>query len=217
MPTSLSEAVQTLLSGKALAWNKFGEIKGGKIHLSSAEARRLFHYLLSRDKAKVAEASEQLFDGLIAARENKSFDPATGNETAASTLGGGGWRLTRIEASGFGGLNLIDGPNFILALNGQNWCLEGQNGSGKTSIASAIIWALTGCRCRDQDGVIKDDGRRLPVFNDSGVQIGNWPPTVCYPATPLKLNGVAETWVRLTFQNETATPEKPIGGCLPRP
>jgi hypothetical protein len=90
----------------------------------------------------------------------------------------------------------------VLAVDGENWCLEGQNGSGKTSIASAIVWALTGCRCRDQDGVIQDDGRRTPVFNDSGVQIGDWPPTVSYPATPLKLSGPAEAWVRLTFQNE---------------
>jgi hypothetical protein len=132
---------------------------------------------------------------------NVSFDPAAA-KPARATARPGRWRLVRLESAGFGGLNLVDGPNFGLSLNGENWCLEGQNGSGKTSVASAIIWALTGCRCRDQDGLVVDDGRRVPVFNDSGVQIGHWPPLVAYPATPSKLQGPAEAWVRLTFQNE---------------
>jgi hypothetical protein len=202
MPVSFAVAVQTLLSGDALSWAKFGDFKAGNIQLASPGARRLLHFLLSSDQDKVADAKEELFDGLIAAWQNKSFDPATTVKATTGTTDNGRWRLVRLEAAGFGGLNLVDGPNFVLALNGENWCLEGQNGSGKTSIVSAIIWALTGYRCRDQDGVIVDDGRRIPVFNDSGVQIGSWPPTVSYPATPLKLNGAAEAWVCLTFQNE---------------
>lgn len=202
MPISLSEAVQTLLSGNALTWKKFGDIKAGQVQSKSPEVRRLLHYLLSCEKNKVAEASEQLFPGLIAAWKNILFDPADKVTAAESSAAYGRWRLTRIEAAAFGGLDFIDGPNFVLALNGENWCLEGQNGSGKTSIASAVIWALTGRRCRDQDGLVQDDGHRGPVFNDSGVQIGDWPPTVAYPATVLKLGGTAETWVRLTFQNE---------------
>jgi AAA domain len=202
MPVPLSEAIQTLLSGNVLSWAKFGDLKAGHIQLASSGARRILHFLLSCDQSEVSDAKEELFDGLIAAWQNTSFDPAAtakGTTTAAYT---GRWRLVRLESAGFGGLNLVDGPNFVLAVDGENWCLEGQNGSGKTSIASAIVWALTGCRCRDQDGVIQDDGRRMPVFNDSGVQIGDWPPTISYPATPLKLSGTAEAWVRLTFQNE---------------
>ena len=202
MPISLSEAVQALLSGNILSWAKFGDQKAGGIQLASPGARRLLHYLLSCDRTKVADAKEDVFGGLIAAWQNTSFDPATAAKPAMGATDTGTWRLARLESSGFGGLNLIDGPDFLLALNGENWCLEGQNGSGKTSLASAIIWALTGYRCRDQDGVVVDDGRRLAVFNDSGVQIGNWPPLVAYPATPLKLGGTAEAWVRLTFQNE---------------
>jgi hypothetical protein len=203
MPVSLSEAIQTLLSGSVLSWAKFGDQKAGSIQLETPGARRLLHYLLSCDRTKVATASEDLFDGLIAAWRNASSDPAAAAKPAQGTTHTGTWRLVRIETAGFGGLNLLDGPNFVLALNGENWCLEGQNGSGKTSLASAIIWALTGYRCRDQDGVIVDDGRRVPVFNDSGVQIGDWPPLVAYPATPSKLSGTAEAWVRLTFQNES--------------
>ncbi|WP_316234329.1 AAA family ATPase [Bradyrhizobium sp. SZCCHNR1098] len=202
MSISFSDAVQTLLSGNELSWGKFGDFKAGKIQLASPGARRLLQFLVSCDQTKVANANEDLFDGLIAAWNNTSLDPATNAKLAHAKAETGTWRLVRLESAGFGGLNLVDGPNFVLALNGENWCLEGQNGSGKTSIASAIIWTLTGCRCRDQDGIIVDDGRRIPVFNDSGVQIGDWPPTVSYPASPQKLSGTAEAWVRLTFQNQ---------------
>jgi hypothetical protein len=202
MGVTLSEAIQTLLSGNVLSWAKFGDFKAGNIHLATPGARRLLHFLLSCDQREVAEASEKLFDDLIVTWQKTSFDPAITAKANTTTNDSGTWRLIRLESAGFGGLNLVDGPNFVLAVEGENWALEGQNGSGKTSIASAIIWALTGCRCRDQDGVIQDDGRRMPVFNDSGVQIGNWPPTVCYPATPMKLNGPAEVWVRLMFRNE---------------
>lgn len=202
MPISLSEATHKLLSGELLGWKSFGEIKAGQIQLSSPAARRLFHFLLSSDKTKVAAGSEELFDGLIAAWNNKSFDPAARESAANAAASGARWRLARMETGGFGGLNLLDGPPFTLAANRENWCLEGQNGSGKTSIASAIIWALTGYRCRDQDGLVKDDGRRMPVLNDSGVQIGDWPPTVAYPPNALKLTGAAEAWVRLSFQDD---------------
>ena len=203
MPVSLSDAVRRLLSGDTLSWGKFGNYKAGTIYLPSSGARRLLLYLLSCDRAKVAEAREDLFGGLIAAWQNTSFDPATAAAPASAATDNGIWRIVRLESHGFGGLNLIDGPNFVLALNGENWCLEGQNGSGKTSLASAIIWALTGYRCRDQDGVIVDDGRRIPVFNDSSVKIRDWPPLVAYPANPARLGGTAEAWVRLTFRNES--------------
>jgi hypothetical protein len=203
MPVSLSKAVQTLLSGNVLSWVKFGNYKAGSIQIASPGARRLLHYLLTCDRAKVADAREDLFNGLIAAWQNTPFDPAAAIKPTNATTHSGTWRLARLESAGFGGLNIVDGPDFVLVLNGENWCLEGQNGSGKTSLASAIIWALTGYRCRDQDGVIVDDGKRIPVFNDSGVQIGDWPPLVAYPATPIKLGGTAEASVRLTFQNES--------------
>jgi hypothetical protein len=144
MPVSLSEAVQTLLSGNALSWAKFGDQKAGSIQLESPGARRLLQYLLACDRTKVANAGEDLFKGLIAAWQNTSFDPAATAKPASGTTHTGTWRLVRLETANFGGLNLVDGPNFVLSLNGENWCLEGQNGSGKTSLASAIIWALTG-------------------------------------------------------------------------
>lgn len=201
MPLSLSEAVQQLLSGNSLSWAKFGENKAGTVQLPTAGSRRLLHYLLSCDQTKVAEANESLFDDLIAAWESTAFDPATASGPKCAISTSGPWRLARLEASGFGGLNLVDGPPFTVPFDGENWCLEGQNGSGKTSLTSAITWALTGYRCRDQEGLFLEQGLRTPVNNDSGVLIGTWPAIVAFPSTQAKLAGTAETWVRLTFHD----------------
>jgi hypothetical protein len=201
MSLSLSEAKQRLLSGAVLPWMKFGDYKAGSVQLAMPGARRLLHYLLACDQTKVAESNETLFEGLVAAWENAAVDPATANAPSGAVSASGPWRLVRLEASGFGGLNLVDGPIFEVPFNGENWCLEGQNGSGKTSLASAIIWAITGYRCRDQDGLFTEKGLRTPVQNDSGIQIGDWPAFVAYPSTAIKLAGTAEMWVRLTFQD----------------
>ena len=201
MSLSLSEAKQRLLSGAALSWTGFGNNRAGSVQLATAAARRLLHYLLSCNQAKVAEANEILFDGLVAAWENAAFDPAAANAASGPTSAAGPWRLARLEAFGFGGINLTDGPPFVVPFNSENWWLEGQNGSGKTSLASAIRWALTGYRCRDQEGLILEQGSRTPVHNDLGVQIGDWPSIVAYPPTATKLAGTAETWVRVTFHN----------------
>lgn len=199
----LSDAVQTLLSGASLSWSKSENYKAGSIQLSTPGARRLFQFLLANDPVKVAEANESLFDGLLAAWRNTDLDPAKTSAKHVATPGTSTWRLIRLEASGFGGLNSLTGPDFCLQVDSQNWCLEGQNGCGKTSIASAIIWALTGYRCRDQEGLVLDDGSRQPVFNDKNEKIGEWPALVAYPAEAEKLKGSAETWVRLTFQDNT--------------
>lgn len=202
MTLSFSEIKQQLLSGDQLTWAKFGENKAGSVHLTSAGARRLLHFLLTCDQSKVAEAHEALFDDLVAAWELESFDPATGTSQSSPTANSGPWRLARLETSGFGGLNQVGGPTFIVPFDELNWCLEGQNGSGKTSLASAIIWALTGYRCRDQDGLHFETGARVPVQNDEGSTIGAWPSIASYPGSAAGLAGTAETWVRLTFRNK---------------
>ena len=200
MAISFSEARSRLLSGATLSWPKFGDHKAGSISLKTPAQRRVFEYLLTVDSAKLAQGSEELFDGLIASWQAKS-DPGTAAEIQNSKDSQDSWRLHRIQTSGFGGLNLHAGPTFDLWLGGENWCLEGQNGSGKTSLASAIIWTLTGRRIREHDGPIEETGLRSPVTNTDGKKIGEWPACVSYPSTPSDLAKQAEAWVRLTFQN----------------
>jgi hypothetical protein len=208
MAISFAQAVQELLAGKALAWSTFGDHQAGSITLAAPLQRRLFAFLLAQPSAKVAEGSEDLFVGLTAAWSDKKTDPAT-NDTASVVQGSfEAWRLERIEASAFGGLTLFEGNNFDFWTAGDNWCLLGQNGSGKTSLASAILWALTGKRIREQDGPVDETGARAPVYNPDGKKIGDWPPFASYPASPIDLAKPVEVWVRLTFRNassETAT------------
>lgn len=107
MGLSFYEAKQRLLSGQPLTWAKFGDNKAGSVHLASAGARRLFHFLLTCEQSKVADAHESLFDDLIAAWELETFDPATQTEQSGTATNAGPWRLARLETSGFGGLNQV--------------------------------------------------------------------------------------------------------------
>jgi hypothetical protein len=200
MTISFAEAVGTLLQGSPIAWAKFQDHKAGSITLNTSGQRRLFEFLLKQPPATVALADSSSFDGLIAAW-NDSGDPAKSGQLNGAGPLAGTWRLTKLEASAFGGLTIFGGPIFEQWIGGANWCLEGQNGSGKSSFTNAILWALTGKRVREQDGLVDDNGKREPVYNDAGQQIGHWPPLVSYPEKAAELTKDAETWVRLTFEN----------------
>lgn len=202
MAISFAEATLRLLSGKPLAWTAFEEHKAGSLTLNTPAQRRLFAFLLSQDRGKVARADEDLFTGLIAAWKNYNFDPAVEIASKNTESSADVWRLHRVEASGFGGLTLFGGPPFDMRVDGENWCLHGQNGSGKTSLASSIIWAMTGKRIRVQDGPVDEHGERTTVTNGMGKKIGDWPSFASYPATVYDLIKPVEVWVRLTFQNQ---------------
>jgi hypothetical protein len=200
MGISLAEATGLLLRGKTLAWNKYKDHKAGSITLDKSEQRRLLEFLLAADPSKVASGDETLFVGLVAAWKNNGHDPAKSKAESDGKIATQSWRLDRIEAFNFGGLTIFGGKAFDLFVGGSNWCLEGQNGSGKTSLVSAILWALMGKRIREHEGPIDERGEREDVQNDDGVKIGNWPPLVAYPAAIADLVKQAEVWVRLTFK-----------------
>ena len=201
MPISFGEAKARLLKGERLSWNKFENHKAGSVTLKTAGARRLFKFLTEQTSSKVADANEQLFSGLIAAWA-ATDDPAEALAAVKAVAPGGIWRLMRLEARNFGGLTTFEGPSFDMCVGCENWCLEGQNGSGKTALCNAVLWAMTGKRVREQDGLIDELGARSPVNNAAGKEIGNWPSVVSYPKTPAELSKDAVVWVRLTFENE---------------
>ena len=199
MATSFHEAIDTLLAGKELSWDAHSSHNAGKIILNTPESRRLFKYLLSQQQDKVTEASEDLFPALIASWENEEYDPKDDINSETTKDINQQFRLSNIETEGFGGLNLFDGKLFTLDVNQESWCLEGQNGSGKTSLISSIIWALTGRQISEHSGLIFDDAKRQPVFDTNGKTIGTWPPIVSYPTSPADLKKDAYIRVKLTF------------------
>ncbi|MCH7710515.1 MAG: AAA family ATPase [Proteobacteria bacterium] len=202
MSLSLQEAIDKLFSGKELKWSHHQGHDGGSVLLETPGARRLFAYLLLQPAEKVVNCDEEIFPGLIDAWENEDYDPSADKAEPAVTTPTSAFHLDRIETEGFGGLNLFGGPPFVMVVDCESWCLEGQNGSGKTSLASAIVWALTSRRIREQVGPIIDKGSREPVFDDDNNEIGFWPPLAAYPPIPDDLEKDARVWVRLTFRNE---------------
>ena len=202
MTVSLAEVTKSLLSGSTLSWPKFESHKAGTITLETPGARRLFEFLRNQKPATVAMADGSLFDDLISAWEDEESDPTTSSVPALEGRAGGSWRLGLVEACGYGGLTMSAEKVFSVQINGENWCLEGQNGSGKTAFVSAIIWAMIGQRIREQDGLVDDGGQRAPVLDEHGAQIGTWPPIAAYPPAPADLETDAEVWVRLSFKNE---------------
>ena len=201
MTITLKEAADTLLKGETLEWPAHGDgLKSGKAKLMSAGARRLFAYLLAKPQNLVANADESLFAGMINAWE-RDGDPADGIRDAAGQ-DRHRWLLKSVRAYNFGGLNSFGGDEFHLSVDGASWCLEGQNGSGKTSLASAILWGLTGRRIRENAGIVEDSGKREPVLAPGGAKVGDWPPLAAFPKARKDLLNDVEVRVELTFINE---------------
>ena len=201
MTITLNEAISALIGGEELSWEASGVFKASTVHLTAAKQRRLADYLLKQEPSQVESADETLFAGLHAAWANEDEDPAVSIQSNFGKGASGPWRLSRIECHGFGGLNGPDGPVFEMDVAGENWCLEGYNGSGKTSLSSLVIWTLTGYRTREQDGPAGETGARQPVYNDKGEEIGTWLPLATYPQTVEGLEETAKVWARLTFRD----------------
>ena len=111
------------------------------------------------------------------------------------------WRLKKIETKGFGGLNTEINDVFEFDAAGQDFCIEGQNGSGKSSLANAVLFALTGKLHRDQYGIWSDSRRSEPVMSDNGTKLGEWPPVATYPSRWETDHPPVDVSVRLTFGN----------------
>jgi len=199
MTITLVEAITGILSGQKLTWEASGSFKSSSIHLKTSGARRLAKFLIDSDSELVEDGDNSLFSGLHEAWEDIDSDTVEDNSSPISTSTSGPWRLSKIEAKGFGGLTTPNGPAFEMEVNEENWCLEGYNGSGKTSLVNLILWTLTGYRNREQLGPEIERGFREPVTDNSGKKIGTWPPIVTYPNNTASLNDVAKVSATLTF------------------
>ena len=113
------------------------------------------------------------------------------------------WRLKKVEARGFGGLNSVSGDNFEFDAAARDLCIEGQNGSGKTSLANAVLFVMTGKIHRDQYGLWDDPARVESVVSDDGKHLGDWPPIAVYPHSWGGNRPAVDVSVTLTFGNET--------------
>ena len=113
------------------------------------------------------------------------------------------WRLKKVETRGFGGLNAAKGDIFEFDAASDDFCIEGQNGSGKSSLANAVLFAMTGKVHRDQYGLWDDPTRLESVLSENGAKLGTWPPIATYPDSWGGGHQNVDVLVRLTFGNET--------------
>lgn len=131
-------------------------------------------------------------------------------------------RLVRVEAHRFAGLHAYGRPNdppasFVFEPDKPVTLFEGVNGSGKTSIANAIIWCLTGHLIRSQRApeegpldfaceIARDDGTTTTHPMSA---ITPMPPK----STELPADGQpipADSWVELTFADATGSLLPPL-------
>lgn len=91
------------------------------------------------------------------------------------------WRLKKIETRGFGGLNAVSGDVFEFDAAGRDFCIESQNGSGKSSLVNAVLFAMTGKIHRDQYGLWGDPARLEYVMSEEGEKPGDWHPAAADP------------------------------------
>ena len=105
--------------------------------------------------------------------------------------------VAKIEAEGFGGLNICNGPVFAWSSLARIFILQGPNGSGKSSLVGAVLWAMTGERSRDHSDANPED--RAEVYDTHNRKIGTWPPIACYPSDPAGLTANPYVRVTLTF------------------
>jgi hypothetical protein len=114
------------------------------------------------------------------------------------------WRLLRVEAEGFGGVNAHGGQPFVLEVAGSSICVEGYNGQGKTSLASILAVGLTGQRI-GQNGP-SPSAYQPSVARDATNRVAaavRWPPAVAYPPTFEELAAAEpRAVVRLTFADQ---------------
>lgn len=193
-----AEIEQSLLNGTQVHWVDAG--KKELLELDTPVRRRLFAFLL-RSKIRAVKGLPDAFVLGLAEAFDSDLDPATVTMTSSSQpKTAGPWRLTRIEAEGFGGVNVWGGQRFIYELDGQSLLIDGPNGSGKSSLVAALTWALTGQRPRDASKGTEESGQSQ-VFDSKGAKVGDWPPLACYPdkASLLATNPFVQ--VNLTFKN----------------
>jgi hypothetical protein len=131
--------------------------------------------------------------------------------------------LVKVEAHRFGGLhgyndNGRDPETFVFKPAKPLTVLEGWNGSGKTSILNAIIWALTGQILRPQrkpEETEEEFACRIAATSEADpsqhkitaitpLPDSRFPPDLSAERIPL------DTWVELTFADENGTLLPPI-------
>ncbi|HTV38787.1 MAG TPA: ATP-binding protein, partial [Xanthobacteraceae bacterium] len=208
---TLESLLADLVSGRAVS------VGGGVTFLLSDEhARSALEWYRKRGannwSANVTAAhGEQMVDAIQVAPPELAALPARPANASERRL-----KLIRLQAHRFAGLHKFGTPlsppaDYVFEFSAPITLFEGRNGSGKTSLANAIIWTLTGeiLRAQREPESVNDEFECLVA----GMEADQEPTTHrLTPVTPIPdvaqyrpdHNWVpADTWVELTFADET--------------
>lgn len=202
------EIEEALLKGSAV---NFASGDAGSIELSAPRGTRLAAVVVDRLRSSTVDdlARDTAFFEALEAAFCESSDETEPDSVASSDTDetrvepdARSWRLKKVETSGFGGLNATPGDVFEFDAMGRDSCVEGQNGSGKSSLANAVLFAMTGRVHRDQYGIWDNPARLEPVVSDDGTNLGDWPPIAVYPSGWGHDRPPVDVSVTLTFEND---------------
>lgn len=205
-----------LIGGRTVALGS-----GEQLALASDDARAVLDwYRRNRGKWQgnlSAGDTESVIDTIGTPPPIITASAAAGSASPARVL-----RLVRIQAHRFAGLHAYgratEPPaSFVLEPGKPITLFEGVNGSGKTSIANALVWCLTGHLIRSQrppeEGpldfaceITRDDGS---VSTHPMSAITPMPPK----STELPVDGLsipADSWVEVTFTDADGIPLPPL-------
>lgn len=189
-----------LLAGEKLTWSDPNG-KAADTQLRSVQERRLYQFIRSSPVREAKDLPPEFIEGLWSAY-SEGDDPANAAQEEAQNANqrDTAWRIKHLRTRNFGGINAWNGPDFTWNLDAESWRLEGENGSGKSSLLSAIVFAFTGKRPRDD----RSHDARLEgsVFDVDQKKLGTWPPLAAYPDSTADLKTKPEVKVVLTLEND---------------
>lgn len=205
-----------LVGGRAVALGG-----GDELAMASDDARAVLDwYRQNRGRWQAnlsAGDTEAIIDMIGTPPPTIEASAEDGGSPAIKTL-----RLVKVEAHRFAGLHAYGRPSappasFVFEPGKPVTLLEGVNGSGKTSIANAIVWCLTGHLIRSQRP--PEEGPldfACEILRDDGATTTH-PMSAITPLPPksaeLPADGQpipADSWVELTFFDSTGTPLPPL-------
>ncbi|PKR53991.1 ATP-binding protein [Thalassospira marina] len=205
-----------LVGGRAVALDG-----GDELVMASDDARAVLDwYRQNRGRWQAnlsAGDTEAIIDMIGTPPPTIEASAEDGGSRAIKTL-----HLVKIEAHRFAGLHAYGRPSappasFVFEPGKPVTLLEGVNGSGKTSIANAIVWCLTGHLIRSQRP--PEEGPldfACEILRDDGATTTH-PMSAITPLPPksaeLPADGQpipADSWVELTFLDSTGTPLPPL-------
>ncbi|MGX5652713.1 hypothetical protein ACWKW4_20855 [Hydrogenophaga borbori] len=189
---------RALLGGNAFTYSNAG--KPTSLQLAP-ESRRLFRYLLDSPLRATKDLAAEFVDGLWEAYSaTDEREEEGGVDQVAQSSDQRTWRIARVRAKNFGGLNLYQGADFSWELRGESWLLDGVNGSGKSSLLGAISWAFTGQRPRDESP--GPAHVPAPVVNATTGKLATWPPLASYPQLAKDLGTIPVVAVAVDLVND---------------